>query len=326
MSTLDTTETTRRPFSGRRVHFGDTASAGRRRRRSSRSCRPRRPDRVQALQGRTAGALDVRSRLPHAQRLGSGPPLTSPRERSSSARSSRRSVRSCVATPHLGRHRALSQRARPELDSWPGECSRRDARRDPERRDRLLGDHRARSVAARSRRPGACTPLSAGFLSSATSSAGANYFTAIVVLTIMITPIIASLSRELFLGVPRELKEAALGLGMTRWEMVRGVVLPYTRGGVAAAMILGLGRALGEAIACLARHRRREPPSARTSSAQGDTIGRKIATQFLNCRTTVGAVRSHLPRPDPSRPLLDRESPCAADRAPREPQAQGLME
>ena len=81
------------------------------------------------------------------------------------------------------------------------------------------------------------------------SSAGTGIFTAIVVLTIMILPIISSISRELFLGVPAELKEAALGLGTTRWEMVRGVILPYTRGGVAAAMILGLGRAVGEAIA-----------------------------------------------------------------------------
>jgi phosphate transport system permease protein len=78
---------------------------------------------------------------------------------------------------------------------------------------------------------------------------GSNVFTAIVVLTIMILPIIASISRELFLSVPGELKEGALGLGTTRWEMIRGVVFPYSRGGVAAAMILGLGRALGEAIA-----------------------------------------------------------------------------
>jgi phosphate transport system permease protein len=78
---------------------------------------------------------------------------------------------------------------------------------------------------------------------------GESLFAAIVVLTMMILPIISSISRELFLAVPPELKEAALGLGTTRWEMVRGVVLPYARGGVAAAMILGLGRALGEAVA-----------------------------------------------------------------------------
>ena len=78
---------------------------------------------------------------------------------------------------------------------------------------------------------------------------GSNVFTAIVVLTIMILPIIASISRELFLAVPGELKEGALGLGTTRWEMIRGVIFPYARGGIAAAMILGLGRAIGEAIA-----------------------------------------------------------------------------
>jgi phosphate transport system permease protein len=81
------------------------------------------------------------------------------------------------------------------------------------------------------------------------TSYGSNVFTAIVVLTIMILPIVASISRELFLSVPSELKEGALGLGTTRWEMVRGVVFPYAGGGVAAAMILGFGRAVGEAIA-----------------------------------------------------------------------------
>jgi phosphate transport system permease protein len=81
------------------------------------------------------------------------------------------------------------------------------------------------------------------------SASGTGIFTAIVVLTIMILPIISSISRELFLGVPGELKEAALGLGTTRWEMARGVMFPYARGGIAAAMILGLGRAIGEAIA-----------------------------------------------------------------------------
>jgi phosphate transport system permease protein len=81
------------------------------------------------------------------------------------------------------------------------------------------------------------------------STSGSSMFTAVVVLTIMILPIVSSISRELFLGVPRELKEGALALGTTRWEMVRGVMFPYARGGIAAALILGLGRAVGEAIA-----------------------------------------------------------------------------
>ncbi len=81
------------------------------------------------------------------------------------------------------------------------------------------------------------------------ATVGSNVFNAILILTIMILPIVSSISRELFLGVPHELKEGALGLGVTRWEMVRGVMFPYARGGVAAALILGLGRAVGEAIA-----------------------------------------------------------------------------
>jgi phosphate transport system permease protein len=72
---------------------------------------------------------------------------------------------------------------------------------------------------------------------------------AALILTIMVVPIVATVSRELFLSVPAELEEGALALGATRWEMVRGVVLPYTRPGLVAAVILGLGRALGEAIA-----------------------------------------------------------------------------
>jgi phosphate transport system permease protein len=81
------------------------------------------------------------------------------------------------------------------------------------------------------------------------SSSGPSIFTAIIVLTMMILPIVASITRELFISVPGELKEGALALGTTRWEMVRGVVFPYSRGGIAAALILGLGRAVGEAIA-----------------------------------------------------------------------------
>lgn len=77
----------------------------------------------------------------------------------------------------------------------------------------------------------------------------AGLLPAIIVLTIMIVPIVSSISRELFARVPRELQEGAFALGSTHWEMVRGVMLPYARPGLVAAMILGLGRAVGEAIA-----------------------------------------------------------------------------
>ncbi len=77
----------------------------------------------------------------------------------------------------------------------------------------------------------------------------AGVFPAMLVLALMATPITSSICRELFVSVPRELEEAALGLGATRWEMVKGVVLPSVKGGVVAGIILGFGRALGEAIA-----------------------------------------------------------------------------
>ena len=73
--------------------------------------------------------------------------------------------------------------------------------------------------------------------------------TAVLILTIMVVPIVASVSRELFATVPAELREGALALGATRWEMVRGVLLPAARPGILAAVALGFGRAVGEAIA-----------------------------------------------------------------------------
>ncbi len=70
-----------------------------------------------------------------------------------------------------------------------------------------------------------------------------------VVLAVMILPIVAAISREVFLLTPREHVEAAYALGATRWEMVRIVVLPYGKPGVISATVLGFGRALGETIA-----------------------------------------------------------------------------
>jgi phosphate transport system permease protein len=78
---------------------------------------------------------------------------------------------------------------------------------------------------------------------------GVSIFTASVILSVMIVPIIASLTRDLFLSVPSELKDGAEALGATRWEVIRGVVIPTTFGGIVSAVMLGLGRALGEALA-----------------------------------------------------------------------------
>ncbi|MGO9906717.1 MAG: phosphate ABC transporter permease subunit PstC [Solirubrobacteraceae bacterium] len=81
------------------------------------------------------------------------------------------------------------------------------------------------------------------------STTGISLMSAGIVLTVMILPIISALSRDLFLTVPTELKDGAAALGATQWEVIRGIVLPSTASGVGAAVVLGLGRALGEAIA-----------------------------------------------------------------------------
>src|SRR5581483_7759813 len=90
-------------------------------------------------------------------------------------------------------------------------------------------------------------PVAGGLFGSDYSLVG--LFPAIVVLTIMTVPIVSSLTREIFATVPAAAKEGALALGATRWEMIRTVVLPHSRAGIVAAVILGLGRAVGEAIA-----------------------------------------------------------------------------
>ncbi|WP_394216973.1 phosphate ABC transporter permease subunit PstC [Brachybacterium vulturis] len=78
-----------------------------------------------------------------------------------------------------------------------------------------------------------------------------NLASASVVLAVMVLPIITAVAREVFLQTPRLQEEAALALGATRWETIRTVVLPFGRGGIVAASMLGLGRALGETMAVL---------------------------------------------------------------------------
>jgi phosphate transport system permease protein len=81
------------------------------------------------------------------------------------------------------------------------------------------------------------------------SATGKTILTAGIVLSVMVLPIITSLSREIFLQTPKLHEEAALALGATRWEMIRMAVLPFGRPGIISAVMLGLGRALGETMA-----------------------------------------------------------------------------
>ena len=80
---------------------------------------------------------------------------------------------------------------------------------------------------------------------------GTSFFAAGVVLAIMIVPTISAVTREVFVTVPQDVREAAYALGATRWEVIRYGVLPPARAGIVGAVILGLGRALGETVAVL---------------------------------------------------------------------------
>jgi phosphate transport system permease protein len=87
------------------------------------------------------------------------------------------------------------------------------------------------------------------FFGGPASVTGKTVFTAAIVLAIMVLPIITAISREVFAQTPRLHQEAALALGATRWETVRLAVFPYARSGMVSAVMLGLGRALGETMA-----------------------------------------------------------------------------
>jgi phosphate transport system permease protein len=112
----------------------------------------------------------------------------------------------------------------------------------------------------------------------------AGVFPAMLVLAIMATPIISSVCRELFVNVPGDVQEAAYGLGATRWEVVRDVIVPQVRGGVIAAIILGLGRALGEAIAVTQVIGNGIPLSINIFGT-GATLASQLANQYSSALT-----------------------------------------
>jgi phosphate transport system permease protein len=106
-----------------------------------------------------------------------------------------------------------------------------------------------------------------------------SLFNASLVLAIMVLPFITAISRDVFSTVPPVLKEAAYGVGCTTWEVVRNVVLPYTRVGVIGGVMLALGRALGEtmAVTFIIGNSFRISPSI---FAPGTTISAAIASEF----------------------------------------------
>ena len=112
-------------------------------------------------------------------------------------------------------------------------------------------------------------------------SIGNSVFAASLVLVIMVVPIIAALTRDLFLTVPRELRDGAEALGSTRWEVIRGVVLPTTSSGVIAACVLGFGRAIGEAIA-VSQVIGAQPLAHINLFLGGNTLASVVALQLQN--------------------------------------------
>ncbi len=115
---------------------------------------------------------------------------------------------------------------------------------------------------------------------SRTGTYGRSLFAAMVVLAIMVLPIVAALSREIFRQVPNANREAAYALGATRWEAIRLAVLPYSRGGIVGAVMLGLGRALGETIAVALVLASAFRVDWHILEPGGNTIAANIATKF----------------------------------------------
>lgn len=124
-------------------------------------------------------------------------------------------------------------------------------------------------------------PLVGGFLGQ---PQGRSFFTAGIILAVMITPIITSLAREVIDTTPPADREGALALGATRWEMIRGAVLPHSRAGIVGAVMLGLGRAMGETIA-VALVIGSSPQITRNLFSAGDSMPAVIANQWGDADT-----------------------------------------
>jgi phosphate transport system permease protein len=108
---------------------------------------------------------------------------------------------------------------------------------------------------------------------------GPSVLAAGLILSIMVLPYIAAVSREVLMAVPRSQREAALALGATRWETITGAVIPYARSGIIGGVILGLGRALGETMAVTMVIGNRHELSA-SLFAPGYTMASLIANEF----------------------------------------------
>jgi len=117
---------------------------------------------------------------------------------------------------------------------------------------------------------------------------GVSMLAAVFILMIMVIPIITSITREVLLAVPVTQKEAAYALGATRWEMIRMALIPYARSGILGAMILGLGRAIGETMA-VTMVIGNTPQISLSLLAPGYTMPSVIANEFAETTSTLHA-------------------------------------
>ena len=146
-----------------------------------------------------------------------------------------------------------------------------------------------------------------------------NYFITGLVLAIMILPIVSAISREVMATVPLDHKEAALGLGATRWEMIRIAVLPYCRSGIVGGAMLGLGRAIGETIAVTILIGD-APQLGGHLFGQGYCLAAVIANEFGEAqglhRSALFAAGARAVRADAARQRRGARSSCCGPREP----------
>jgi phosphate transport system permease protein len=124
------------------------------------------------------------------------------------------------------------------------------------------------------------TPLFSGY------PLGLGVFTAALILSIMILPTIASISRDVMLAVPNSQRDAMLALGATRWETTRKAVIPYARSGIVGAIVLALGRAVGETMAVQLVIGNTQAISSSLFNT-GTTMPATIVTQFLEATSNL---------------------------------------
>ena len=190
-------------------------------------------------------------------------------------------VAHCCPLEH--RNGGLSDRACAVVDSAAARLVNRNAGRDPERHPRAMGYFCDDSVA-----PGLSVPIAQTVFGWTPFFTGPIYGPSMlaggIIIAIMILPIITSVSREILRSVPDLQREAAYALGATRWEVTRIAVLSYARKGLFGAVILGLGRALGETMA-VTMVIGNTPQIAASLFKPGYTLASVLANEFTEATT-----------------------------------------